>query len=267
MRRSTARGRMLPQSLSTDPRYGRLSLKAQVLYPLMWVNSDDQGRISGDPDEIKYAACPNVDHISKPDIPELLKELGEVGLIKVYSTSSTMATQMLDWWFEQKLQWAWPSRFPPAPDWLDRLRYKKSAHEVITENWGSPETSPERSPETQAPLPLTTPLEDNKEKNTKEKRGRGISPESSGEKPSPSLTDLPLQEYLTETFPQAFGRKPNSREVAQLRDLGEEISSAGGATAEQVYDAFKEACGQNKLSVSYVRAIILDWLGVPRAPP
>jgi len=52
-----------------------------------------------------------------------------------------------------------------------------------------------------------------------------------------------------------------------LRDLGKEISSAGGATAKQVYDAFKEACGLNKFSVSYVRAILLDWLGVARGPP
>ena len=75
MRRAVARGRILPQSLSTDPRMGRVSLKAALLFPLMWINCDDQGRISGDPDEVKYATCPNIDGISKADIPELLKEL------------------------------------------------------------------------------------------------------------------------------------------------------------------------------------------------
>jgi hypothetical protein len=85
--------------------------------------------------------------------------------------------------------------------------------------------------------------------------------------PTPSLTSLSLSEFLKETFPQAFGRKPDSRETAQLRDLGEEISAVGGATAEQVRDAFKEACMQNKVSVRYVRAILLDWLGVGRGPP
>ncbi|GAI23505.1 unnamed protein product, partial [marine sediment metagenome] len=68
-------------------------------------------------------------------------------------------------------------------------------------------------------------------------------------------------------FPNAFGRIPNSRELAQLRDFEKEISAAGGATAVQVYDAFKEACEQNKFSISYVRAILFGWLGVPRAPP
>jgi len=52
-----------------------------------------------------------------------------------------------------------------------------------------------------------------------------------------------------------------------LRDLGKEISAAGGATAEQVYDAFKEACDLNKFSISYVRAVLLDWLGLERGPP
>ena len=63
MRRAVARGRILPQSLSTDPRMGRVSLKAALLFPLMWINCDDQGRISGDPDEVKYATCPNIDGI------------------------------------------------------------------------------------------------------------------------------------------------------------------------------------------------------------
>jgi hypothetical protein len=147
MRKTFARGRILPQSLSTDPRYGRLSLKARVLYPLIWTGSDDQGRITGDPDEIKYAACPNMDDISKEDIPKLLEELEMQGFVKVYSTSKHRAVQMLDWWDVQKLQWAWPSDYPAAPGWTDRLRYKKGKKQVVTENWDSGESSPESSPE------------------------------------------------------------------------------------------------------------------------
>ena len=135
MRRAVARGRIVPQSLSTDPRLGRLSLKAAMLYPLMWINCDDQGRISGDPDEIKYAGCPNIDHIAKVDIPELLKELEKQELIKLYSTSKVNAIQMLDWWEEQRLQWAYPSRYPPPEGWTDHLRYHPTPKEIITENW------------------------------------------------------------------------------------------------------------------------------------
>jgi len=285
MRRAVARGRVFPQYFSTDRRYGRLSLKACALFPLMWVNADDQGRLPGDPEEIKYAACPNIDHITKADIPELLKELDKNQLIKLYSTSKTNAIQILDWWEVQRLQWAWPSQYPPPEGWQDHLRWKRSAKEVVTQSWpvsGETQNSSQvssqvsqdnRSGETRE-IPLTTPIENEKERGKRKgkRRGRGKSPETQNrsqvrKKPSPSLTGLPLFKLLKDTFPQAFGKTPDSREIAQLRDLGKEISTVGGATAEQVNDAFKEACGQNKFSVSYVRAILLDWLGVARGPP
>ncbi len=276
MRRAVARGRILPQSLSTDPRMGQLSLKAALLFPLIWINCDDQGRISGNPHEIKYACCPNIDHIIKTDIAELLEELQEQGLIKAYTTSKIKAIQMLDWWDVQKLQWAYPSEYPPAEGWTDHLRYHPTPKEIITENWPPssqiasellpsklPSALPNALPSKLQNPPLTTSLE----KERGNRRGRGILPSALGSKSSPSLTGLSLLESLKDTFPKAFGKKPDSREIAQLRDLGKEISSAGGATAEQVYDAFKEACGQNIFSVSYVRKILLAWLGVARAPP
>lgn len=276
MRRAIARGRVFPQSYSTDRRYGRLSLKACALFPLMWANADDQGRLCGDPEEIKYAACPNIDHITKADIPELLEELTTNDLITVYNTSKTEAIQILDWWDVHRPQWAWPSQYPPPEGWQDHLRYKKGAKEVVTQSWPvsgetqngtqviaqvsaetvSGEDSGERSRN-----PLTTPSEREKGKRKEEtERGRGNSPEDSGEKPPPS----PVTLALLENFPKAFGKNPNSRELAYLRDIEKEISAAGGATAEQIRDAFKEAAAQNKLHLSYVRAILLDWLGIER---
>ncbi|GAH62858.1 unnamed protein product, partial [marine sediment metagenome] len=162
MRRAIARGRLLPQSLSTDPRLGQLSLKAALLYPLIWINCDDQGRISGNPNEIKYATCPNIDYITKTDIPELLEELDEQELIKVYTTSKTQAIQMLDWWEVQRLQWAYPSGYPPPEGWQDRLRYHASPTQIVTENWspsGQPasELLPSKLPSalpSKAPSPL-----------------------------------------------------------------------------------------------------------------
>ena len=270
MRRASARGRIVPQSLSTDPRLGRLSLKAALLFPLMWINCDDQGRLSGDPDEIKYAACPNIDHITKADIPELLKELEKHGFIKVYATSKTAATQMLDWWEEQRLQWAYPSRYPPQEGWTDHLRYHPTPKEIITDNWPPsgqqlalellPSKPASALPSTPQESPLTTPSE--KERGKGKGKGKGRLPSTLGSRspPSPAAT----LSFFIESFQKAWGRKPNTREAAQLRDLETEISSAGG-TPEQIHDAFKEAAVQNKLHISYVRAILLDWLGVERS--
>jgi len=285
VRRAVARGRMFPQSYSTDRRYGRLSLKAIGLFPLMWSNADDQGRLCGDPEEIKYAVCPNIDHITKQDIPPLLKELQDNKLILCYDTPKSAAIQMLDWWdANQKMQWAWPSDYQPPEGWKDHLRYKKDAKTVFTQNWpvsgehsgednivtqvSNEESSGESSGETTEISPLITPsLKKETITIRGKRRGRGNSPEHSGEKPPSSLTGSTLYDHLVDTFPKAFGRKPDSRETAQLRDLGKEISAAGGATAAQVFDAFKEACDHNKFRVSYVRAILLDWLGLARSPP
>jgi len=280
MRRAIARGRVFPQKFSTDRRIGRLSLKAVALFPLIWVNADDQGRLSGDPEEIKYAVCPNIDHITKQDVPEILKELVDNKLILHYNTSKTYAVQMLDWWDECKLQWAWPSDYSPPDGWEDRLRYKSDSKTVFTKNWMSQVNSQvsdhsfsgEVSGESPQTFPLTTPSEKEKGEEIgmrmRKGRGRGNSPECSGEKtPSPTLTGEPLLKFLTDTFPRAFGRNPDSRESAQLRDIGAEISSAGGATGEQIHDAFKEAAIHNKQSISYIRAVLFDWLSIDRGPP
>ncbi|GAI59899.1 unnamed protein product [marine sediment metagenome] len=245
----------------------------------MWANADDQGRLPGDPEEIKYAACPNIDHITKADIPKLLEELAKNDLIKVYNTYKTEAIQILDWWEVHRPQWAWPSQYPPPEGWQDHLRYKRGAKEVVKENWFSQVSENNASGVQQAGTQVSDKTASGEPsakrfhlpKETEEERGkrkeeRGNSPERSGElsgeKPSPSPVGL----ALLENFPKTFGRKPNSREAAYLRDIEKEISAAG-ATAEQVYDAYKQAAGQNKLHLSYVRAILLKWLGVPRAPP
>ena len=275
MRRAIARGRIVPQSRSTDPRMGRVSLKAATLYDRMWINSDDQGRLSGDPDEIKYTACPNLPDISKGDIPDLLKELEAQGLLKVFSTSRHTAIQMLDWWEEQKLQWAYPSPYPPPPGWTDHLRYHPTPKEIITENWppsglpsklpsGLPSKLPSEPPnalpsELQSEVSQTLPTEEEKEKEKEKEKGEGRLPSALGSRSPPT----PTASSLLDKFPKAFGREPNSRERAYLRDMEKEISAAG-ATAKQVRDAFKEAATQNKLHLSYVRAILFDWLGIER---
>jgi len=320
MRRAVARGRMFPQSFSTDRRYGRLSLKALALFPLMWANADDQGRLCGDPEEIKYAVCPNIDHITKRDIPDLLKELQSNELILSYDTPKSAAIQMLDWWdANRKMQWAWPSQYQPPEGWQDHLRYKKDAKTVFARNWpvsgeDSGETtdsshvsednssgersgerpdsshvseensSGERSGEKTEISPLTTPslLKQTKTITITKKR-RGNSPEDSGEKPSSSsLPDLEETEeervygMLKENYCTRWGRvsskNPNiviprplkAGDEAQLHDLAKEISAAGGCEEPMVKKAFDEAASAKKLYISYVRAILLDWLGVDR---
>lgn len=305
---------MFPQSYSTDRRYGRLSIKAIGLFPLMWSNADDQGRLCGDPEEIKYSCCPNVDHITKSDIPGLLDELQANKLINRYSTPKSEVIQLLDWWepgANIKMQWAWPSEYPPADDWYDHLRYKKDAKTVFTLNWpvsgehdndvqvngppSSGETSGEETESTQVSdypssgepsgedaslTPLKTPLiKNNSKEKDKIRRGRGNSPEDSGETSPSGLSPLVKRIYdtLEENFKMRWGsvradapdkivpRKINAKEKAQLRDFAVELSAVGADPDMMIIkQAFDEAAGARKFSISYVRAILCDWLDVDR---
>jgi hypothetical protein len=305
MRRAIARGRVFPQSYSTDRRYGRLSLKACALFPLMWANADDQGRCCGDPEEIKYAICPNIDHITKADIPDILQELSHNSLITIYKTLKSSAIQILDWWEVQRLQWAWPSEYEPPDGWQDRLRYKKGATSVITKNWnnsgeqsgdsqnvvqvsgesisGDCSAEPVKQPSSFPQTPYHYP-ENESEKENGRGNGKRNSPENSpdfsGKKySSPTATDYPdtgILERLISCFKKEWGRvpaenpykiilrEPDARESAQLRDLAKELSDAG-CPLDHIDQAFRDAAGRpNKTHISYVRAILFDWLGVER---
>jgi len=161
------------------------------------------------------------------------------------------------------------------------LQKRKSMQESYQSRTVSPpisdaETTPEtqQEPEPSDEKKVSSPISDAEttpetpQRKGKERKGKESKEEEEGRvasTPSASLlTDLPLFDYLNAVYPKAFGRKPDSRETAQLRDLGKEISSAGGATEQQVFDAYTEACVQNKFSLSYFRAILLDWLGIAR---
>lgn len=312
MRRAVARGRVFPQSYSTDRRYGRLSIEAIGLYPLMWSNADDQGRLIGDPEEIKYSCCPNVDHLTKQNIPGLLQELEDNNLIMLYRTHKSDVIQMLDWWsVHYKLQWAWPSEYPPPEGWQDHLRYKKDAKTVETLNWPvspensgensgenikvtqvnddsvSPENSGEDSPENHKDTPFKTPLLNEKEKEEEKEGGKRNSPEDSAEEPllpespgevEPSLLIISPVKLLNEikknfriewghvsaqNIDEVIPREPDAKELAQMKDLADELRRDGGCPIDYIKQAFREAIIYNKCYIEYVRKVLLTWLGYP----
>lgn len=132
---STAKGRILPRSLSRSRAYAGLSTHAKVLYPLLMTNGDDQGRLSGDSHQLKWEVCPNVEEITIEAIPQLLLEMASQGLTQTYEDRGQRVVQLLTWWEAQAaMQWAYPSDFCPAEGWNDRLRFRRGG-KVITINW------------------------------------------------------------------------------------------------------------------------------------
>ncbi len=121
----------LGQSLS----YGRLSLLAKVLWPMLLSTSDDQGRGTAEPDAIKWYVCPNVPEIDLESIPGLLAEMQAQGMLLVYECDRDhLAYQVIHWWEYQKLRWARPSKFSPPHGWDDRIRYSNRGS-ISEDNW------------------------------------------------------------------------------------------------------------------------------------
>jgi len=117
---------------------GRLSLKAKVLWPMLLASSDTQGRGVTEADAVKWHVCPNVPEISMDDVPALLQELQDQGMIHLYECDAGRTVyQVVHWWNYQALQWARPSRFSPPAGWHDRIRYQ-TKHGIVQENWDGP---------------------------------------------------------------------------------------------------------------------------------
>lgn len=116
--------------------FGRLSLRAKVLWPMLLASSDDQGRGTAEADAIKWHVCQNVDEITKGDVCELLKEMVDQHMIILYECDrGNTAYQVVRWWEFQELQWARPSKYGPPENWTDRIRYSNRGDYYQNDGW------------------------------------------------------------------------------------------------------------------------------------
>jgi hypothetical protein len=116
---------------------------------MLLASSDTQGRGVTEADAVKWRVCPNVPEISVDDVPALLQELQDQGMIHLYECDAgRIAYQVVHWWDYQALHWARPSLFSPPEGWHDRIRYH-SSDGIVQENWNGPRgfaKSPEKEP-------------------------------------------------------------------------------------------------------------------------
>jgi hypothetical protein len=118
--------------------FGRLSLRAKVLWPMLLATSDDQGRGTAEPDAIKWYVCPNVPEITIDDVPSLMQEMQDQGMIHLYQCDRGCLTyQIVRWWEYQSLRWARPSKFSAPDGWSDRIRYSDRG-DITIDNWDGP---------------------------------------------------------------------------------------------------------------------------------
>ena len=71
--------------LGKSEKYGNLSLLSKVLWPMLLVTSDDLGHGSAVPEVVKWGTCPNVGELTPDNIPVVLDDMAEQGLIRFYT--------------------------------------------------------------------------------------------------------------------------------------------------------------------------------------
>jgi len=121
----------LGQSLS----FGRLSILAKVIWPMLLSTSDDQGRGTAEADAIKWYVCPNVPEITVDNVTPLLEEMQTQGMILLYQCNGKgLVYQIVRWWEYQRLNWARPSKYAPPAGWVDRIRYSDRGDMTVV-NW------------------------------------------------------------------------------------------------------------------------------------
>jgi len=288
--------RWLSPDFFTDEKLKKATVPERLLAAAIIANQDDDGRLRGDPAYLRAIAF-LYDNYSLEEVKTMRDHLAEANPnIIVYENAGDEYIQLKRYKRYQKPRYYHPSKFPAPPGWPFE---EDSNHPVTTQPPLSNHSVTMQPPLSNHPVTKKKPkrhqkvtlgkgkdLDQNKGKDRVRVRGAQRAP------PSPSPTDLStdihkIYDKLIESFKIEFGRvpaegfermrqgeepiiiprEPTARESAQIRDLALELVRAGGCPLSYIREAFREAAGQtekSKKSVSYVRAILLDWLGIER---
>lgn len=115
--------RFIYPTIATSLSIAQISVLAELLFWRILPQADDQGRLTGQPKQLKAIACPMRDEITEKNIPELLKELEGADLIIQYSRSSEPLIQIKSWWsFQSGMRRIYPSKYPALEGWEDRIK-------------------------------------------------------------------------------------------------------------------------------------------------
>lgn len=106
----------LGQSIS----FGRLSIRAKILWPMLLVASDGQGRGKADPKYVKCRVCPVVDEIQECDVTALLQEMVTQDMVLLYTDDQGRNLfQIVNWWRYHEKRSGSRSLLSPPPGWID----------------------------------------------------------------------------------------------------------------------------------------------------
>ena len=142
----------------------------RLLFIGMFCKADDQGRMKANAAWIRAQVFP-YDDVELDRLQGALDLFVASESVQVYEVDGTKYLQFLNWWTWQKHTWAWPSKYPAPPEWLDRVCYRKG-NTVIKSGWDESDTKEES--ESQTSDPTMTPSR------TRGETSLGSAPSTSG---------------------------------------------------------------------------------------
>lgn len=274
--------RWLDLAFFIDEKLKRATVPERLLAAAIIANQDDDGRLRGDPAYLRSIAF-LYDDYSLDEVRNMRDHLTEVNPnFIVYQNAGDDYIQLKRHKRYQKPRYYHPSKLPAPPGWP----FEEESNQVDTkELLSNDQMVTEQSPSSNHSVTEQQPRErervrvKNLDLDLDEGKGEGQHVLPS---PSPinlSINKTEILDKFIEYFKREWGRvpaenpykiilrEPTAKESAQLRDLAKELCSVGGCPLDYIEQAFKEAAGQEKMHISYVRAILLDWLGIERGPP
>ncbi|HYI66350.1 MAG TPA: hypothetical protein VEW95_05465 [Candidatus Limnocylindrales bacterium] len=113
--------RFLYPELVNSRSLGRCGLEANVLWPRLICQADDQGRMAGDAGSVFVTCCANIVHlVDVAKVEAALAELKAAGMVLIYRANGEHYLQIAQWWrWQQGMRRAYASRFPSPRGWID----------------------------------------------------------------------------------------------------------------------------------------------------
>lgn len=254
--------RWLDPEFFTDEKMKKATVPERLLAAAIIANQDDDGRLRGDPAYLRAKAF-LYDDYSLEEVQLMRDHLSEVNPnIIVYENAGEAYIQLKRYKRYQRPRYYHPSKLPAPPSWP----FEESNQQGTTQQPSSTQMDTKQE------------LAGHQVVSTGEGEGKGLDldldldldlgkGEGAQRHPPPSpATSSQIYDQFIECFQKGWGQKTTGKSLAQIRDFSQQLSAAG-CPVSYVPEAFKEAAKVNKLSLSYVRAILFDWLGVARGPP
>lgn len=111
-----ARIRSIKPETWSDQKLARLSRDARLLYISLWNFADEQGRMVGDPRQVKGMCLPMDDDLTPVEVDLLLDELAKAGRVRRYIVDDEHFLFLPNLSKHQRLDTGQTSRFPEPPD-------------------------------------------------------------------------------------------------------------------------------------------------------